>query len=219
MIGSGPDGVLRLCAGDREVALWKDHTYSRNSTDNVHAYDHEVVFAQTRRDWTAFGIRVTRDGTEMGSAVLLLPLGSGEPEPGRIAVRPDTLYLPAQNELAALDLASLRVRWETESDLCGIQCIHELPGQDSLIVHGELSIARVEPDGTMTWGQAGRDIFSGESRIVGDAVEVTDWHGELYRFRLSDGEMLAGPSPPPPGVVPPARPAGWMERLRAWLGG
>lgn len=70
----------------------------------------------------------------------------------------------------------------------------------------------------MSWEQAGRDIFSGEMRIADGAVEVTDVYDDLYRFRLSDGQVLAGPPPRPPLAPPPVRAGGWMERLRAWLG-
>jgi hypothetical protein len=92
-----------------------------------------------------------------------------------------------------------------------------IPGEEALIVHGEISIARVEPDGHMAWERLGRDIFSGPLRMDGGVVEVTDFYDDFYRFRVSDGEVLAQPDPRAP--MPPPQPAGgWMERLRAWLG-
>jgi hypothetical protein len=116
--------VLRLTAGMLEVALWNDWTYSRNSTDNVHAYDAEVEFAGTGRHWQPIGARVSEGGRVLRSAVLLIPFGAGELGPERFLARPGTLYLPAGTELAALDLPSLQVRWETESHLCGVLGIH-----------------------------------------------------------------------------------------------
>jgi hypothetical protein len=47
-------------------------------------------------------------------------------------------------------------------------------------------------------------------------VEVTDFDGEPYRFRLSDGEILEAPPPRPAPELPSAR--GWADRLRARLG-
>jgi hypothetical protein len=217
VIGSGPDGVLRLDAGGLQVALWIDHTYTRSSADNVHAYDREVAFTSGEpHTWQAVGVRVSEGERALASAVLLLPLGCGEPGPGTLVARSDTLYLPAGSEVAALELPSLRVRWETRSTLGCVLGIHPIPGEEALIVRGEISVARVEPDGGVRWEQGGRDIFSGGLRIVGDAVEATDWNEDLYRFRLSDGEILAGP---PPAAPPSPPPAGWLERLREWLGG
>lgn len=220
MIGSGPDGVLRLAADGLEVALWEDHTYSRGSADNVHAYDRVLAFAGGQRhEWRAVGVRVSEGERAVSSAVVLLPIGCGEPGPHTILARLGTLYLPCGSEVAALHLPSLDVRWRTESDLACVNGLHEIPGEEALIVRGELTVARVEPDGRVAWEQYGRDIFSGELRIVGDAVEVTDWNEDLYRFRLTDGEMLEGPPPARPAPDPqPDRPAGWVERLRALLG-
>ena len=219
MIGSGPDGVLRLEAGPLKVAFWIDHTYTRNSADNVHAYDREVAFTSgAPHTWQAVGVRVSEGERVLGSAVLLVPLGCRGPDAETIVARPGTVYLSAGTEVAALDLPSLRVQWETESSIGCVMGLHEVPGEDALIVHGEIAVARVEPDGRVPWEQAGRDIFIGELRIVGDAVEVTDWNGDLYRFRLSDGEVLAGPPPLRAPTPPTDGSTGWVERLRGWLG-
>jgi hypothetical protein len=217
VIGSAPDGVLRLTAGALEVALWEDHTYTRGSADNVHAYGRELAFAGGQRhEWRAVGVRVSKGGRAVSSAVVLLPIGCGEPGVHTVVARPGTLYLPCGGEVAALDLPSLEVRWRTSADFACVNGLHEIPGAEALIVHGELTIARVEPDGRVAWERTGRDIFSGELRIVGDAVEVTDWNEDLYRFRLSDGEILEAPPPASPAPDPPR--AGWMERLRGWMG-
>lgn len=219
MIGSGPDGVLRLAAGELEVALWEDHTYTRGSADNVHAYARELAFVGGKRhEWRAVGVRVSEGGRPLSSGVVLLPVGCGEPGAHTILARPGTLYLPCGGEVAALDLPSLQVRWRTESDLACVNGLHEIPGEEALIVHGELAVARVEPDGRVAWERGGRDVFSGALRIVGDAVEVTDWNEDLYRFRLLDGEILQAPLAAAPAPDPkPARHEGWMERLRGWM--
>lgn len=217
MNGSGPDGVLRLSAGAVEVDLWLDHTYTRGSADNVHAYAREVAFADgPRHGWQALGVRVRQGDAVRSSAVLLLPIGCGEPGPRTLLLRPGTLFVPVGTEVAALDVPSLQVRWETRSHLGCVMGLHELSGQDALIAHGEISVARVELDGGIRWEHAGRDIFSGELRIADDAVEVTDFDGEPYRFRVSDGEVLDAP-PPRPSATPSSQSAAWTERLRGWL--
>lgn len=219
MIGSGPDGLLRLSAGGLDVALWEDHTYTRGSADNVHAYGRELAFAGGQRyEWRAVGVRVSEGERALSSAVVLLPVGCGEPGAHTVVAQPGTLYLPCGGEIAALDLPSLDVRWRTESDLACVNRVHGIPGEEALIVRGELPVARVEPDGRVAWERGGRDVFSGELRIAGDAVEVTDWNQDLYRFRLSDGEILQAPAPAAAAPDPkPAGHGGWMERLRGWM--
>lgn len=209
--------AFTLRTGALEVEFRLDPTYTRNSADNVHAYDRELAFAGGERyTWQAVGVRVLQDGRVLHSAVLLLPLGCAEPGPGTIVLRPDALYLPAGGEVVALDVPGLKVRWETRSTMGCVFGIRAIPGEDALIAHGEMCIARVEPDGRIAWERAGRDIFTGELRIAGDAVEVTDFDGEPYRFRLSNGEILD--APPPRRVPEPPSALGWADRLRAWLG-
>lgn len=194
MVGSGPDGVLRLAAGGVEVALWRDHTYTRHSADNVHAYARELVFAdESPHHWQAVGVRLREGEAVLASAVLLLPVGCGEPGANTILFRPGTLYLPCGSEVVALDVPSLQARWETRSNVGCVLGLHEIPGEEALIVHGEICVARVEPDGRVAWEHAGRDIFSGDLRITGDTVEVTDWNEDPYRFRLADGAVLLHP--------------------------
>jgi len=152
MTGSGPDGVLRLAAGGLQVALWNDHTYTRNSADNVHAYDREVAFTGGEpHTWQAVGVQVSDAERVLSTAVLLLPIGCGEPGADTLVARPGRLYLPCGSEVAALDLPSLAVRWRTESNLGCVNGLHEVPGEEALIVRGEITITRVEPDGRVAW--------------------------------------------------------------------
>ena len=211
MIADTPDGVLRLAAGGLEVALWEDHTYTRNSADNVHRYDREVVVASDH--WYAVGVQVREGERALASMVVLWMPGCGAPHRRSVLARDGVLLLPAINEVVAYDLPSLRERWRAWTDGGCVSALHEVPGDDALIVHGELTIARLSADGRIEWERGGLDIFSGALRMDGDAVEVTDWNQALHRFRLSDGEVLAAPPPP----NPPERPVGWMHRVAGWF--
>lgn len=215
MIADTSDGVLRLAAGGLEVALWEDHTYTRNSADNVHRYDREVVFADEH--WIAFGVRVSEGDRVLASVVVLSLIGCGTLRRERVVAREGVLLLPDGGEVVAFELPSLRERWRARTEGGCVSALHPVPGDDALIVHGELTIARLSADGRIAWERGGRDIFSGALRMEGDAVEVTDWNEDVYRFRLADGEVLAAPPPPPPR--PQERSPGWMDRVAGWFRG
>jgi hypothetical protein len=213
MTADGPDGVLRLAAGPLEVALWEDYTYTPGSADNVYAYDREVVFdTQMCR---AVGVRVSEGGRVLGSMVMLVTVGCGGPREGSVVTREGVLYLPGADEVCAFDLPSLRLLWQARTHAGCVFGLHEIPGSDALIVHGEITVARLSADGYVEWEEGGRDIFTGPLRIDGDAAEVTDWNEDLYRFRLSDGRMLAGPTPT--AAHEPPRSAGWVDRIAGWF--
>lgn len=203
MIGDAPDGVLRLAAGGLEVALREDHCYTRNSTDNVHRYEREVVVSELG---CPLGVEVRDGETGVASMVVFGAMLGGEAR-RCILARPGMLIIPAIGEIAAFELPSLRLAWRADVNAGNtILALHEIP------------IARLSWDGRIQWEHGGRDIFSGELRIDDEAVEVTDWEADVYRFRLSDGEMLAGPPlTSAPASPPPSPPLRWLDRLVGWF--
>lgn len=209
MIGDAPDGVLRLAAGGLEVALREDHCYTRNSTDNVHRYEREVVVSELG---PPLGVEVRDGETVVASMVVFGAMLGGEAR-RCILARLGMLIIPAIGEIAAFELPSLRLAWRADVNAGNtILALHEIPTEDGLIVHGEITIARLSWDGRIQWEHSGRDIFSGELCIDDEAVEVTDWEADVYRFRLSDGEMLAGPPlTSAPASPPPSPPLRWLD--------
>ena len=213
MIADTPDGVLRLAAGGLEVALRQEHCYSRNSTDNVRRYDREVAFSTF--DWRPLGVEVRDGETVLASMVVFGAMMAGEAR-RCILARPGMLLIPAIGEVAAFELPSLRLAWR--APVSTVHALHELPGEDGLIVHCDVTIARLSWDGRIEWERGGGDVFNGESRVDDEAVEVTGWEADVYRFRLSDGEMRAGPPlTPAPASPPPSPPLRWLDRLVGWF--
>jgi len=214
MIGDAPDGVLRLAAGGLEVALRQEHCYSRNSTDNVRRYDREVVVSELGR---SLGVEV-REGESVLASMVLLGASMGGEARRCVLARPDSLLIAVTGEIAAFELPSLRLTWRAATHAGTIFALHEIPGENGLIVHGEITIARVSRDGRIEWERSGRDIFTGKLCIDDEVVEVTGWEADVYRFRLSDGEILAGPPlTSAPASPPPSPPLRWVDRVAGWF--
>lgn len=64
---------------------------------------------------------------------------------------------------------------------------------DAVLVHGEIAITRLGLDGGIQWQRAGWDIFTGGCQVSEGVVTAVDWNGAVYRWRLSDGEVLDDP--------------------------
>jgi hypothetical protein len=71
---------------------------------------------------------------------------------------------------------SLTPSWHLQADVATCFGLVAVPGQASLISHGELEIVRLALDGTVLWRQGGRDIFTGSLT------------GDRYWFDLPTGE-------------------------------
>jgi hypothetical protein len=89
--------------------------------------------------------------------------------------------------LFALDLPSLRLEWATEVDWASCFAVYKIGGD--YLVHGELSISRLSPDGNIRWQASGRDIFTGPFSIDEGFVLAEDFDKNRYRIDLASGRI------------------------------
>src|SRR5437899_2209138 len=61
------------------------------------------------------------------------------------------LYVAVGPHVAALDIVSGSVLWNSECDPATCWTLHQAPGGTALIVHGELDISKLSLDGEMLW--------------------------------------------------------------------
>jgi len=106
-------------------------------------------------------------------------------------MREDALFVAVGGQVAALTVPSLELRWAVEVESACILALHDLSGADALLVRGEIEITRLGLDGHAHWQRGGTDIFTGGCSVEGDEVVAVDWGGARYRWRLSDGQLLA----------------------------
>ena len=88
------------------------------------------------------------------------------------------------NYLFSLSIPELKLNWLTKAD--DATCFSLLPYEDDLIVHGEVSISRIDASGNILWQFTGHDIFlslDGTSTfdMYPDYIELTDFNGHRYQ--------------------------------------
>lgn len=191
--------AITLDAGALRVELWQDPAYTPGSAGDVRRYDREIALSAHRGQATGVEVRV--HGETAATAVLLCDAGCPGMTEGRALLRDETLFVCMRDHVAALALPALEVRWTTDVDDACVFDIGEIPGADALLVHGELNVTRLGPDGRIHWQRGGADIFTGGCWIEGDAVVAVDWLGAEYRWRLEDGAEIS--------VTPGVHRPGW----------
>ena len=97
------------------------------------------------------------------------------------------LYLAVSDSVVCLVLQPFEFKWALCIDTATCFGVHVYEPTDSLISHGELEIARFTENGEILWQSSGRDIFTGSLVLGEESVAVTDFNGDQYRFRYSDG--------------------------------
>lgn len=193
--------AFTLGEGALQVELWRDPAWSPDSTGDPARYGRVIELAGRHRQ--ASGMEVRVDGSVAATAVVLGEMGCPGISSGSAVLRGDTLLVAMAGRVVALAVPSLEVRWITDLDDACLFGLMEVGGDGAVLVHGEVTITRLGMDGGIQWQRAGWDIFTGGCRIEGHEVEAVDWNGAVYRWRLSDGEVLH--DPPPPVIVPDAR--------------
>ena len=105
--------------------------------------------------------------------------------------RGEMLYVVCGDTLCALALPRLDYSWHV-AVFPGARCfgVYAVPGIADVVVHGELSIARLTSEGGVVWSVGGKDIFTGPFSVTSKCVRAIDFNGEPYRFAIGTGESL-----------------------------
>lgn len=193
--------AFTLGEGALEVELWRDPAWSPDSIGDPARYGRVIELADRHRQ--ASGIEVRVDGRVVSTAVVLGEMGCPGVSWSNAVLRGDTLLLAMAAKVVAVAVPSLDVRWITDLDDACLFGLTEIGDDDAVLAHGEVTITRLGMDGGIQWQRAGWDIFTGGCWIEGGEVVAVDWNEALYRWRLSDGEVLL--DPPPPVIVPDPR--------------
>jgi hypothetical protein len=193
--------AFTLGEGALEVELWNDPAWSPDSGGDPGRYGRVVEVADRHRQ--AVGIEVRVDGRVASSAVVLGEMGCPGVSSGNAVLCGDTLLVSMAATVVALAVPSLQVRWMTHLDDACVFGLMEIDADDAVLVHGEVTIWRLGMDGAVQWERSGWDIFTGGCRVRDGVVEAVDWNEAVYRWRLSDGEVLH--NPPPPVLIPDPR--------------
>jgi len=99
----------------------------------------------------------------------------------------ERIYIAVGNAVFCLSLPELSLVWSSETDNATCFGIHYSRVHRCLISHGELEISRLNMHGEIIWRTGGKDIFTGEMRIIDDRIEVEDFNDSIYSISFHDG--------------------------------
>jgi hypothetical protein len=137
-------------------------------------------------------IHVAENGVAVGSAQVQASTGATGIHEHSAVVADDILFLACGPFVAALRLPSLELQWCTQVDEATCFGVYLNTRHYCLITHGELSIARVNFDGSLVWQAMGADIFTEGFETHDEQVSAVDSAGRTYQFEISTGHSLPG---------------------------
>lgn len=103
----------------------------------------------------------------------------------------DILFIACGAYVTALQLPDLHLLWSTQVDELTCFGVHHNLVHHCLITHGELSITRINFDGSLVWQANADKVFTGPLEADGAVISVTDDAGNRHEFDASTGTSTA----------------------------
>lgn len=138
------------------------------------------------------GIRITENGIEKCSALLLETGGANGISENSFLIKNDRIYICCSDKIYSLNLKDLSVNWRNQYDIATCFGIYEF--DEDFIFHGEIQVSRIDKNGETKWNFSARDVFVNpdgktEFKIVENRIELIDWEG--YKYELNaEGKIL-----------------------------
>lgn len=176
-----------------EIEVLNEPDYEPESVEDSNRY--AAVHSDpedTYRPNSKHGIRVSHDGAEIASAIVLGYAGATGIGENSYVVTDDVILICCSNQVYALALPELSLRWSKQLDFATCFGVYEF--EDDFIIHGEVDISRITINGDIKWQFSGADIFvnlDGELSfdIVDREIKLIDFLGNKYTLN-GDGEMM-----------------------------
>jgi hypothetical protein len=175
-------------AGNYDLDLIDEPTYTPGSADNVRSYGREYDFTDAAyRPSSRHGVLLREDGVVRQSCILLAGGGASGVHEHSIAIVDKTCFLAVGDTLCSLVLPSFELRWHRQVDHATCFGVYFSANHYCLISHGELEIARVSLSGEVVWSFGGADIFSEGIKVFPDYVEAVDFNQNIYKIDITNG--------------------------------
>jgi len=108
-------------------------------------------------------------------------------------VENDRLMVCCTDTVFCLEIPSLNLVWSVKAD--PFTCFGLYKQNDMYVVHGELTISRIDENGKLLWQNGGCDIFttpegnSDDFYVADSYIFATDWDYNIYKFDF-DGNII-----------------------------
>lgn len=182
-----------------KIEIFSDELYSLNSADNANIYDYvyssyHSINSEYDRCASKYGISIKND-KEVLKSVIIVAGGGGTTSPHEKSalVDNDTLITIIGDSIFSLSLPNLLINWKIVCEN-SVTCFGIYTCTSGYIVHGEVSILKINRLGQIEWEFFGKDIFTTVEGIddfqVNDRYVVAkDWEYNVYKIDILSGKI------------------------------
>jgi len=181
---------------DYSINIVDDLSYSLNSADNIVHYDKEYFDGVINEDrvypTSKHGIRVKQNEYELSSAIICEVGWATGIHENSFLFSDNNLFICCCDKIYSLRLPALEINWKKRFD--PTTCFGIYRFENDFIIHGELSIKRIDKAGNEKWTFGAREIFVTQDgtesiKIHSDKIELKDWEGCKYTLDKNGVEL------------------------------
>lgn len=184
---------IEILALEGQIIKFFDETdYRFDSTDNLKTYSKIFISGDKKSLTLLIGIELFEEEVLKSSCLIGSEGGGTWITQNSTLISEDAIVICCSNTVFKLTIPDLSLEWKTIADMATCFSIYNI-AQD-YIVHGELEISRLDPNGKLIWKKTGRDIWvtaeESEDFMVYDSyILATDWENNRYKIDF-DGNLL-----------------------------
>ena len=182
--------MLILHAGQFEVIVENDSTFTPGAADNLRTYEHVHQLEPDSFTSSRHAVTVRNSNGQVATCLLMAGGGATDVHDNAGLVLGSHCLVAIGSCVASLDIPSLHLNWVAAVDQATCFGIYHAPQHNCLISHGELEIARLSHQGEIIWKASGADIFTKGFTLQAHTVEAVDFNGRTYVFDIRTGQEV-----------------------------
>jgi hypothetical protein len=179
--------------GNFSIEIYDDPTHLTGSADNTSNY-RKYYFGNDAIQYptSKHGIKIYVEEEEINSCIVIGSGGSTGVYQNSSVLNNEQLLICCCDTVFCLSIPELELNWMTQADQATCFSIFNLQGD--YIVHGEITISRIDNKGNIKWQFGGSDIFvsfnSDEAfKLNADHIALTDFYNTRYKIDFN-GKIL-----------------------------
>lgn len=177
---------LKLFADGRSILVSNHSPIEPTNDDALHyGVTYELDPDSQYKPTSRHSVEVRELGGTLRRCLLTSGGGSSGVHSRSGLVRGSSLIVAVGPRVCALRLPNLALEWNVVVDDATCFGVYYSTKHDCYISHGELEVARLALDGTVSWSAGGKDIFSEGFSLHEDHAEVVDCNHVKYRIDLA----------------------------------
>jgi len=184
---------INFTFGEYTIGLRNDHEYNTESNDNLYRYSRIYDDPEKRyRPNTQYGIKTIADGVVVADCLISGCAGATGLHRHSALLEDDKLLVCCSDSLLCLKIPDLDLLWRVKGDY--ITCFEIRKLENDYIIHGEMSVSRIDPHGNIVWEFIGADVFVSDGHfspfeIEKDRILLCDWSGRKYVLDFGGKEI------------------------------